>query len=331
MVIRNLDRRKPSVKRLVFITILLAAVVFALIKIFNLPWQEEDLLENIPDLPDYTEWEHVVSSWKLYLSNHFPYYTHVLDVSETEKFGLKSSHINLNDYSWSIEVEWSITTIVKSLPVIDLKILKLFDDNLIVKNNSYFFVDDLLYFDFADQNGFGVTKTWNTIEILFQDLLLITIERSVCNQVTDAKNCNHIAGVLKDKGVDRFTSYLNHDFYKYGTGGAWITFNKDIYSYIFTPINQETMLDISSITSILDSKYVMVKKQAIIAEKCQKDWEKFDTTKIAEIHMSHANLQEINLILKWKTVENNTATCMLTFDLWQERATKNVIFDIENK
>ena len=120
MVIRKLNKGKHSLKRLVFITILLAGVVFALIKISNIPDQEEDLLENIPDLPNYTEWEHVVASWTLHLNNHFPYYTHILDVSETEKFWLKSSHINLNNYSGHIEVEWSISTIVKSLPVINL-------------------------------------------------------------------------------------------------------------------------------------------------------------------------------------------------------------------
>jgi len=331
MVIRNINKWKPSIKKLVFITILLTLVIFALVKIFSLPSQDEALLENIPDLPSYVEWEHVIASWKLRLDNNFPYYTHILDVSETEKFGLKSTHINLNNYTGVVEVEWSIGTIVKSLPVINLETLKLFDSNLIIKDNSYFFVDDLLYFDFADQNWFSVIKTGNTIKILFQDLLILTIERTVCNQVIETQNCDYIAGILKDKGIERFTSYLNHDFYRYGTGGSRITFNKDIYSYIITPINQETMLDISSIMSILDSKYVMTKKQIIIADKCQQDGEKLDNSKISEIHMTHNSLQQITLILKWQTTANNKAICTLTLDLRDDRATKNLIFDIENK
>ena len=189
----------------------------------------------------------------------------------------------------------------------------------------------MLYFDFADQNGFNIIKTGHTIKILFQDLLLITIKRTACNQITNSQNCEYIAGTLKDKGVERFTSYLNHDFYRYGTGGSRITFNKDIYGYIFTPINQETMLDLSSITSILDSQYIMSKKQDVISKKCQQNWEKLDTTKISEIHMTHANFQDIKLILKWKTTKNNSATCTLTFDLWHDRTTKNVIFDVGKK
>jgi hypothetical protein len=54
----------------------------------------------------------------------------------------------LNSYSGKLEIFGEIKDIRKDIPIIEVSALKFADQGLIIKNNIYFFVKDLLYLDF---------------------------------------------------------------------------------------------------------------------------------------------------------------------------------------
>jgi len=332
MVIRKLNREKPKLKTLVLLTVLIAIVLLVVFNLFKKPHDDIYINPNLPELPQYKKWESLVITGTLIFDNHFPLYTHIIETKDNKKFGIISKSLNLNDYSWYVEIVWAFETLIKTLPIITISKIKIPEQDLIVDNNVYFFVDALLRFDFSDQVWFKAVKSGENIQVYFNDLLLIDIERFACNKVTKNRNCDNILTDLRYSTAGSFNSYLWTDYYRYETG-SWITFNKDIFEYILTPLDDETILDVANVINIIDFKHITTKKQKEITEHCQngKTWEEKETlTQIEEVTMSHDDPKKVLFIIKWSTDKKNKATCMMTLNLWEDRKTENVMFDIDD-
>ena len=283
-----------------------------------------NLNSNVTELPDFVVWAPVKVEWKIFLQNNFPLYTHIIQQDDGINFWLKSTSHNLNDYTGYLEIEGHIDTIVKSLPVLVVDTIKIPDSKLIIENNVYFFVEDLLKFDFGQHIGFGARKDDWEIIIFFNDNDLIKIERFICNKVTTSQNCQTVLMDLKYSAADNFNSYYGSEFYRYKSG--WITFNKDMFGYIFHPVDDDTLLDISNVMTIITLETILSQKEKIINAQCKNDTDSLNRHISTEVSYDDAKI--ITLILKWKNQTNFDATCMISFDLRNSRDLDKVNFYI---
>jgi len=327
MIIRKLQKERLKLRTLIFLVLLIILAIRGIFKIFHFPTQDDIDINLVPAVPGYEQDETVIISGIILSENHFPVYTHVVQTQDEKKFGIKSSSLNLNNYSWQIEIVGTVDTIIKTLPVIDVTTIKIPDKNLIITNNNYFFVDALLQFDFSNQIGFRAVKSWEIIEIYFNDLRLLYIERFACNKVTKNQNCDNIVNDLRYAAAEHFSSYLENDFYRYKSGSR-IAFNKDIFAYIFTPINDETILDIANIISIIDFKNITTKKRDEINQNCKNEKEKL--TNIWLVQMTHDDPKQVIFLIKGVTNSWNQASCTMIFDIWNNWITRNIMFDIDD-
>ena len=74
--------------------------------------------------------------------------------------GLKSSTINLNDYKGiDIQIVGRVKKYFKTTPVLEVDTIKFPKKSLIISNNRYFFVKDLMYLDFTTQPQLSAVRS----------------------------------------------------------------------------------------------------------------------------------------------------------------------------
>ncbi|NOZ43988.1 MAG: hypothetical protein GXP45_02405 [bacterium] len=216
-----------------------------------------------------------------------------------------------------MEVQGNISSIYKNIPVIEVNRIKLPQEHLIITADSYFFSDDLLRFDFGKQRGFNAKKKGKKISIYFNDTFLASYEPFVCNKVVKSQNCEEMELDLKYKATENFISYDGYDYYRYGTG-KWITFNDNNLGYIVTAINDERLLDLSSIVKIVNKEFVIANKNQQMKTACQSGDEKF--LNIDEYLFQKISPSQIKMTLLGSSNRHYKAECDVFFDLrnkWQ--------------
>ncbi len=325
MVIRKFKKNNP-IKRLVFISFLLGVVLWIGINFLIPAPQEKETPIEVQELTAFSNGQTVTISGVLIKENKFPLYTHVLTAAGGLQFGLKSPQINLNTYTWAIEVVWIIEETYKNIPIVRIDTVKLPKNHVIVKNNTYFFVNELLFFDFSQDPAFNVVKTTSGIDMFYNNMHLINIKSVVCNKITQNKNCENTLLDLRYNAAENFTSEVGFDYYRYKTG-TWIAFNRDIFGYIFKPGNDDMLLDKSSVVTIIDFKNILRKKQDLLTSNCKNDDQHM--TDMQDPVIAHNTPRTLTLNIKWKTNKGWTSSCMLTIDLWNDWKVNSVIFDVK--
>lgn len=273
---------------------------------------------------DLIVWQKIIFAGNMDIDNHFPVYTHSIYRWGTQ-IGLRSSSINLNNYTGEIEVAGLVLEIYKWIPIIDVSVVKLEKPGLIVKWNTYTFIKDLIYFDFSDQVQLSANKSWKNISIYFEKEPVFSLERFLCSKIITDKDCNQIIETYITAKKEFFNSSLGYVYYKI-SDSQWALFDWNLFGYIFRNTDDNTLLDMSSMIKIINKNFVLANKYELIKEKC-----KNDEYKVKDISFSKLWFNDPYYVVM--TVEGSTKSkkdysCSITFDLWNERAVKDVDFRI---
>lgn len=250
--------------------------------------------------------------------NNFPLYTHKITDRKGEIAFLKSSSTNLNNYSWKLEIVGKIKDIRKDSPIIDVSAIKFPDQGLIIKNNIYFFVKDMLYLDFSNQSQLSAKKKGKEIQIFYNNEKISNVERFLCSRVLRQRDCTYLIEDYGNSQKENFDSYRWYTYYKHGSGLRTV-FDGTMFGYIFKDIEEENMLNLSNIIKIVDKNFILSNKKEIIKEVCAEKGEN-----ITQIHSSSLQYEDNNQI--HITVESNKSDqyCKVTFDMRNERKVTQV-------
>jgi hypothetical protein len=116
--------------------IILVSVLFFLFLVFS-KWNKiEDFfgfsVENTALESGFVLGEQVSVEWLLTQDGDFITHTHKLSTLSSGVFGLKSKTINLNQYSWTVLIEWIIDNQHQDLYIIDVtQVIAEFNDTLL--------------------------------------------------------------------------------------------------------------------------------------------------------------------------------------------------------
>lgn len=252
-------------------------------------------------------------AWEIKDDNNFPLYTHKITNKNWEIIFLKSSTINLNKYYWPLEIYWKIKDIRKDTPIVEVIAIKFPEQGLVVNNNIYFFVKDMLYLDFSNQPQLSAKKNDKEIQIFYGDEKISSIERFLCSRVLRQKDCTYLIEDYWTSKKENFDSYRWYTYYKHWT---WLrtVFDGTMFWYIFKDIEEETMLNISNIIRIIDKNFILNNKREIIKKACEEKWEIIKQIWTSSIQYEDDN--QVHISVKWNQSEN---ICKVTFDMRNER------------
>jgi len=274
----------------------------------------------------YTLGATLTFSGRIVTDNQFPTYTHSLTTKEWKKIGLKSSTINLNAYvDKKIELVGRVKKYFKVTPVLEVDTIKIPDQGLIITDNRYFFVNELVYLDFSTQPQLSASKSWNDIQVRFNEDPVVSIERFVCSKILKTRDCTYLITNYIQTNKDNFESYRAYTFYKHGTG-FWTTFDDNQFGFLFKNVSDDMILDISNMFRIVNKDFVVENKSNLIQSNCQNDFSQLRTID-SEWTFTYHDPYTITLGLQGSDKKKNPATCRITFDIRNDRNVTDVQFN----
>lgn len=312
MVIRKIKQQEKIAKKRMLSTMIAIVVIVVLIKLIPLITPEG---KPEPQRPEYDEvpsiGTDVIIFGKVEEDNNFPLYTHKMN--DKRDYGLKGSQINLNKFiDLKVEIEGTVTSMKRDLPIIDVKTIKIPDQNLIIQNNRYFFTNDLIELDFSQDFDLQASYSWEFIEILFDDLPIVKVKNFICSKISDSQDCETLAINYKYEDRENFISYLWHTFYRHDNKN-WITFNDNVFGYLFKPDEDQTLLDISHMINIINNETIMTNKSDLLYQRCRSEDDRYKELRIESI--VHNWPKSIIVNIEWITENNKDADCSISFDL----------------
>lgn len=317
MLIRNFTGEKKKRKR----KILLVTIIIGLaLIIFNRKFTNFD--GNSWPQKEYKIGDKVSVEGIIKQENNFPHYTHKLN-TERQTIRLKSTVINLNTYTnKNIGIAGQVNEIYKGTPVIDVSSIDDSENHLFIKNNKYIFGKELLLLDFSKQPNMSASKSGHDISITYQWNTIMNIETFGCTKVTSNNDCKKILFDYQVGEKDNFVSFLWYTFYRHEKNNR-ISFNNELYGYIFKPDSDDTILNISHMIYIIDKNFLLEFKKNLIDQYCIKDDEKL--TNIQE-----STLEILDNDLVKRTVQGDISwwkksTCKLVLNLTKDRKVEDVI------
>lgn len=313
MLIRTFHKQK-NIKKIIFIMIWIIAWIFLIFKLANIIYTK--YTNQSISTENWSIWEKIKILWSIETENKFPLYTHKIWDTKWKSIFLKSNTINLNKFDWEKEILWLVLEFYKWSPIVQVDTIKIPDQNLIIKNNTYFFVNDLFYLDFSNQNQLSAQKT-KDIEILLDWEKIFSVERFLCSKVLKNKNCNYLIDDYDQTQKENFDSLRWYTFYKHGT---WLRtiFDWDMFGYIFKNVEESVILDISSMIRIVDKNFISTNKSEQIKEVCKTEEKQLKQIIFSKIDYEN-NKNLITLIIDWSAENKKSISCEITFDMRNER------------
>ena len=92
-------------------------------------------------------------------------------------------------------------------------------------------------------------------------------------------------------------------------------------------MNNDIMLDISNVTSIVGPRVLVEEKTEEIIEKCMNEKEKLSDLEQAKV--AQKDPKNITLVIKGRTNIDNTSTCTMNFDIRNNFTTTSAVFSTE--
>lgn len=313
MLIRSFKKPK-EIRKFILWSIGIIVAVCILVKIGTAMYREIFQWQNNGNIFEINKT--ITFAGNIRAENKFPLYTHNITNKKGEEIFVKSSDINLTKYNGTIEIVGTIEDMQKGTPIVNVHTLKLPDQKLIIKNNIYFFVKDLLYIDFSNQNQLGARKKDKEIEVLFNDKKIFSVERFLCSRVLKNKSCNYLIDDYGQNQKENFDSYRWYTFYKHGTGLRTV-FDGEMFGYIFKNVDENMILDISSIIRIIDKDFIWSNKKDQIQKACKEKGKEIKQVTRSKIIYENENL--ITLAIEWEQPKTDTSMCEITFDMRNER------------
>lgn len=272
-------------------------------------------------------WEKVSTFWIVSYDNNYPTNTHKLS-NVLESFGLKDSAINLNNFlDTNVEIDWNISEITDKYPILLISKLKIPDYKLSISENKYFYVKDLISFDFSKDTDVYSKKTWWKIVIYYQKEPILYVDTFICNNIIDSQNCENMKKNYIMNLNETFQSTLWYTFFR-NKENSWVTFNDNNIWYIFTANTDEDMLNLSHLIYIIDSNFLGVNKENLIISWCSNS--DIILKNISSIEKGIIDDNLIRLSVTWKTTEWKIANCKLNIDIFDDWNIINSSISIDN-
>ncbi len=262
---KSLNPKKKWVSYSTFFIILVTVVVLMFIlfqkydnikNIFSTnTWSLVEVLDS-----QYTIWQSVNFSWKMFSDWDLISYTHTINTLEWEVFGLKSRTIDLGSYNGDIEIYWKIEKIVWDIFIIEV-------DNIsgsvvskienIVSTWQYI-PQAWIFFDKEFFVSYSIDSISNS-NIVVRSLdnnQLIDISYFKCNTANPDQNCRILNDTFSKSADKDFTTSKSVSFYKLQSINSWYFANDIVFWYFINDVPESELIKLSDYIILINRSYV---------------------------------------------------------------------------
>jgi len=278
-------------------------------------------LDNIQVESGFVLWEEVSVEWILTQDGDFVTHTHKLSTLSSWVFGLKSKKINLNQYSWTVLIEWIIDTEHQWLYIIDVdQIIAEFDEWIsgdvqtweIVPSGQYL-PNIWIYLPPSFFEEYSIVSTGKNV---FEVKSLISnenikIDYFLCKKWDINNDCKKLSSNFANSNEKTFSTQYGTTFYKLAEVDSWFFANQELFGYFINNVPEQEVIKLTSYLTLPNNEYVKNMIEPQISSIC-KQW----NIVMNQIIKSNLILEQSRLFVifigNW---EKWTVECKLELDL----------------
>lgn len=321
----NLNKKSVSISTLIIAIV--TTMVFVFIVINKWPniisftgWTFED---KLTDSYDFHVWDDLKLTWNITDDGDIINYTHVLSSLEFGKIGIKSSSINLNNYSDEVYLEGIVEKIYQGMPIISVDTIYSLDieDGLFTWDilswddlRSEYLANVWFYFDakfFEKYSLVNKGEAW-TLKIKNIDTnQILNVSYFKCNTSVNDQNCNRFNQMFATSSSEKFVDSLWTTYYKQPEISSWFFSNGSLLWYFVNDADDTVFKDMVKYITIINNKFVEKNILNNIDILCWDGWKAIK--KITEKSIFLKN-NELYLSVKWNNGVESSLSCELKID-----------------
>lgn len=262
------------------------------------------------------KWSTITATGIIQVDNNFPIHTHSLLLSNQSKIGLRSTTINLNNFLGEFEIQWTIHTVEKGTPSVDVDMLKNRSSSYIIKDNIYTYLKQQIIINLQNLVSIYSFSDANNIYIITDGLPIVTIAYIDCKETAKQEQCESYQNLINNSSTQRFTAPTGITFYKVKEW-VWTIFHNDNKIYILTSDTDDDIIDFSNTIDLLDWPYVLEKYQEEIFASCA------ELDNITQV-TTEKSQQWVIIAITGTDRKKETLGCKISIDLRNELWVTNV-------
>ncbi len=262
--------------------------------------------------------EEISVEWIISQDGDFVTHTHKLSTLSSGVFGLKSKSINLNQYSGTVLLEWTIDSTYQGLYILNVsKILDQIDEEIDDETESWTIVwqyisEAGLYFvpEFFENYEISAVEKDNIKIKSFAKDQEIVVNFFACKKWDLNLDCDKLENTYKNSGEKSFATQYATNYYKLSEVSSWFFANEKLIGYQIHDILEQDVIDLSSYMIVPNKEYLKNTLETKIWSICKK-W----NISMDELEKTSLSLENSKLIFNvlWKREEWN-AECAIEID-----------------
>lgn len=329
----NNDKKKYS-----FVSWIVILTIFVFVFIFfkNIDNIKEFLwFSNITNNQGLFQiWQSIDITWNLLANWDNILYTHTLNNNFYWKLWLKSSVIDLNQYTWFVFVHWVVDKENNWIFILQVENIswELMSSNISiiswdVQENWKYLSMAWIYFTKSFFDKYNLENNWENNKIKIRNLetnQIINIDYFVCTKSNPEKDCQQLQNNFSQSSDKSQVDWNWNKIYKLESVASWFFANDNFFWYFINDVADQEVEQLLNYIMLPNERYVKEKVLVNIPNICS-DW----TVSVQEITNKSLSLDSDWLILKinWK-VQSWTASCKIFIDPSLPNLGQKISFEI---
>ena len=281
----NKPKKSVSIPTFIISLIMVAALVIIVFlkrdDILWFFWEEQDIEEtNVSK--NLSVWDDVSFSWSIKNDGDMVNYTHSYLSSEYWVIWLKSSKLNLNNYSQNVYFEWIVEKISHEIPIVNVTVIYDLED---VQEDTWDLVETgeneeandkylpklWLYFSNDFFEKYSLINEWDDSLIKIKNLetsIIYAINYFKCNSSNNSENCSSLNDFYSQSSSNKFVDKNWVIYYKDWEVNSWFFSSDEVFGYKVNDGDDWFARDLSTLITVVNEKFVEKNVSANISKLC---------------------------------------------------------------
>lgn len=272
-------------------------------------WTLSDVLQS-----NYKIGQVVDISWTMFSDWDLISYTHSIHALDWDVLWLKSRNLNLNDYQWSVQIQWTVEKLVGDIFVVEVSNIswEVVVENTWTLSTWKYISAAWIFFDqkFFDNYSVDGVSDWKITVKNLDTNQIINIAYFKCNTYNPDQNCRALNQTFSQSSEKDFTTSNWISFYKLQSVSSWYFSNDNLLWYFINDVDESEVMKIADYIILINKNYVNNNIIPNISNICSNWVIKLEKSNSYEISQENNNL---TVLVKW-TYQTWNVSCKIIID-----------------
>lgn len=358
---QKLTRKQPSQNKKIiafsimvaFFVLFIVAIILVKNKVFdrnswsdNLSWDNQSFSWEISQ--NYYIWNSIIQTWIIEKNPEFWWFTHYLIQNWEQVLWLKSSEVDLWEFTWDVQIKWTIVERLKDLWIVEISELQPIESEsssststgsdtimadynfwkywlkIELKNSEIYealIQDDIIKIRHKLQENELSSNSSSEMSWSSQmswDSVIMSISPFVCEKGSSTKDCEMMWDRFKKLWFENFKSVEWITYFKIWEWKQWFFTNANLWGYYVTAQTDKQLMNFSSDIHAISADDVKSKISRYIGNICYDFETKMKTIDWLKLQMEN---KEVVWYLTWSDENMNKVECKIKIGLWDTIST----------